>query len=242
MMLFGCYGNCIALNNHTILVNSIIYGLQVNYSSQSAFSVNESSEFVIENSTFVSNEVTGDGAIGCSVLHIFNGHMMILNSVFDRNHADSEDSLPDKFSSTMCLFGGDVVIEGSNFTNHWAQTGGVMYAEDNCINISGSEFHSNSANGSGGSIYAVNSVLNIVDSSFELNSVNIEGHGKESQGGAILARTNSNVTLMDTTFFGNMAKSKGGVLFAQFSTVHGSGNLTFDNNTRDYWSCVHHQL
>ena len=65
---------------------------------------------------------------------------------------------------------------------------------------------------------------------------NNSARGNDSRGGAILARTNTIVSLVDTEFCGNSAK-RGGMLFAQFATLSTSGYLDIiQHNTGELYS------
>ena len=330
--MVGCYGNHMANGDQLAIANINVQGLSNYHSSQSVFNVSEIQDFEVVNGTFISVEVTGlIGMVVCSVFYIRDSNLKLLQSVFDQNCADSENSPDDGMSSNMCIYGTTIFIEGSNFTDNRAKTGGVLYAEDSSIRISKSRFLNNHANDSGGCGHITNSTLHIVGSSlFDGNSaenlggafmaqsstilinsvshsesddytepcngsmvvfvgnsaelggalniiedsvVNIhcstfwlnhaESQEKESEcrGGAVLARTNSTISLSNSIFHENTAKNKGGVLFTQYAIIHGSGwlsilmnraetgavyitnstasfsgNLTFANNTNSFYA------
>ena len=216
--MVGCYGNYMAYVDHLAVVNSSIQGLPT-ISSQTVFNVLEIQKFEVFDCTFTSNKVSVIGTIGCSVFSVNGSNMKLLDTLFDRNRADNSSVL----SSNLCLYGSNVSIVNSRFTNNSALTGGVLHAKESSVLIYGSKFLSNRAL-LGGALHIIEDSLAVINRcTFELNRA-------DSRGGAILVRTNSNIRLSDSTFFRNVAVEKGGVLFSQFSKIFASGRLNIEQN------------
>ena len=137
--------------------------------------------------------------------------------------------------SSSTIFENNIAIYGGAFTIMTNST--IHINKNSCNNLV--RFTGNSAQHGGALNIIKSSHADIQCSIFEYNGVTFECENTESgisncRGGAILVRTNTTLSLMNTIFFGNVAHGKGGGLFAQFSTIHSSGNLSFENNQGEH--------
>ena len=127
-------------------------------------------------------------------------------------------------------------LDGFNvFENNRAEFGGAFTVDNSSINVNGhnntcdyvTEFTNNIAEHGG--------ALNIHDySTGNIRCSHFEGNQASRRGGAILSRTNTNVSLMDTKFYKNSAAQEaGGAIFAQFASIYFNGSLIVDDNECD---------
>ena len=209
--------------------------LQSNFSSNfatnfgGAFFISQS-EFEIEGCTFMNNSANSAYDTGAA-LDIHDSTVTITSSIFTQNLAksgciyaiDSEIHVySSQFLSNTAIYGGAFTIrETQIYFNNYNHSCDVMV-----------EFFNNSAQYGGAMNIIDSSVATIRCAVFTNNSA---GETNDSRGGAILARTNTKVSLIDTQFYGNTA-GKGGMLFAQFATLNSSGYLDIQNNSGQSFS------
>ena len=194
--------------------------------------VTEKSDVRIYRSNFSNNSFINSDALSvlCAAIHIRDSTVDINGSVFTHNSAKSG-----------CIYAenSELHVHSSQFLSNTATYGGaftirqtqvyINHHSDSCEGMV--EFINNSAEYGGAMNIIESSVATIHCARFTNNSAT---GTKDSRGGAILARTNTKVSLVDTEFCGNFG-GNGGVLFAQFATLNTSGNLSMhDNNGSIY--------
>ena len=179
----------------------------------------------IESCTFTSN-------IAGAALNMYSSTVNINRSTFTHNSAKSG-----------CIYAlySELHVHSSQFLSNTAIYGGALtirrtqiYINHNnhsCDDTHMVQFINNSAEYGGAMNIIDNSVAFIHCARFANNSA----RGNDSRGGAILARTNTKVSLVDTEFYGNTAK-RGGTLFAQFTTFSTSGYLDIQHSTGQSFS------
>ena len=166
--------------------------------------------------------------VGGAIFIEGNSHIRLANSSFINNQA---------FSLIKMCFGGaifcgaynvtattsDPPLEGNNtcmvvnstfVNNRAAYGGGAIAALSANMFVLKSKILMNLAT-RGGAFIVAKSSLEIDDSHFELNSANQSAENSEAkfmQGGAILARTSSNITIFESVFHANSAFTSGGVI------------------------------
>ena len=147
-------------------------------------------------------------------------------------------------SSGGCAHIKDSILHLSNsntFENNTATYGGAFTFRNSTVHINRyscndfTMFTGNSAQHGGALNIIENSLAHINCSRFEHNGAtykceNAESDSRNCRGGAILVRTDTNVSLVDTIFYENMAQGKGGAIFAQFSAIKSVGYLIFQKN------------
>ena len=206
----------------------------------------------IDHCTFENNKAQTNGVIYLDEY----GACQILNSVFKNNSAtkdggivilDSSKSALVKncrFEKNSAKFGGGIEIYVYNendysnasivgctfYKNTVSGTGGAIYAKYGKVNVSGSTFDGNKANGGyGGAIFITNkTVLTIDGSTFKNNQANY--------GGAIYTKTTLNV--IGSTFTSNKASKNGGAIYSNQGTKN-IENCIFDSNTAPYGGAIY---
>ena len=185
------------------------------------------SDFNIEGCTFTNNTVNLTSIETGAALHVQNSTANITGTTFTQNFAKSGSIFANyselhlhssQFLSNTAIYGGALTIRhGQIYINHKIHS---------CDRDDMVEFSNNSAWYGGALNIIETSVAFIRCTTFVTNSAK---ETNDSRGGAILARTNTIVSLVDTQFCGNDAEV-GGVLFAQFPTLNSSGDLDVQNN------------
>jgi predicted outer membrane repeat protein len=150
-----------------------------------------------------------------------NGSIVLTDTNFISNAAAAEGGAA--VSTDIAMSGG--LVQGNRCTQSGC-TGGGMVATG--VDISGTQFISNSAQVVGGAVVAANA--NIVGGLFERNACTMDG----CQGGALWAAVS--VIVQDTQFISNTARLGGGAVQS-----NGSGSLTgglFQGNTCTQAGCT----
>ena len=190
--------------------------------------------FMISNCTF-------QGQNGSrTALNIAESNLIVTNSFFVSNRVgNSLDIIMNNLSHITIHVGGAIFVAKSNvniirctFFNNSADVGGAIYSTSyalNNISISNSAFIHNQVPfydsnrsisnlgklrlSAGGAIAIFNTTLSINSSTFTNNTSEI------GQGGALSVQQKSTMTVYDTIFYGNKAKTYGGSFFVRESNV-----------------------
>ena len=180
-----------------------------NFSSNSAHSLNDKHGY--------GGVLNADGNITITI----NGCRFVNNSAY-------------KSGGCIYMKKSHAYLDGfSVFENNSAEYGGAFTVVDSYINVNSrndtcdyvTEFTNNIAEHGGALNILDHSTGNIRCSHFEAN--------RGGRGGAILSRTNTNISLIDTKFYKNRAHEKGGAIFAQFASIYFNGSLIVDDNECD---------
>ena len=130
---------------------------------------------------------------------------------------------PSVFENNTAIYGGAFTLaEGSTIDINIGNTSIACYTII--------EFLNNSAEHGAALNVLDKSVARVHCTSFRYNRANRCSSPSECRGGAILARTDATLHFVDTDFYENTASGKGGVIFAQFSSIKTSGELILDSN------------
>lgn len=146
------------------------------------------------------------------------GSLVVTGAFFSSNDADGGYG-----GAIASDGGGSLTVSNSSFTNNGSQDvsqGGAIYWEGD-VTVDSSTFANNTGR-EGGAINLFSGSLTISNSTFSGNDASLHG-------GAIYARTGTNVEIQTSTFVGNSAVGDGGAVF-----LEGSGtflNSTLTDNT-----------
>ena len=191
----------------------------------------------ITDSTFSGNAADKGGAI-------YNRHdasVNIIDSTFTHNSADKGD-LVVSFQGGAIFNNGHANISGSLFADNLSYVVGGAISNREVIIVTDSAFHNNSAD-RGGAIYS-NGEASISDCTFTGNSAN-DGSGgaiyhdgeasiedcmftsntASENGGAIVVRSNSDSTIVVSTFRENVATEDGGAIYTNGETAISQSNF-----------------
>ena len=210
------------------LHNSFVTAVNCKFQKNSALyggvaSLFNASVITLEGCNFSSNRAEGhyggvlnaDGSITITI----NGCRFVNNSAF-------------KSGGCIHMKKSCAYLDGVNvFESNRAEYGGAFTVDNSSISVNGgnetcdyvTEFTNNIAEHGGALNIHDYSTGNIWCSRFEANRAN-------RRGGAILSRTNTNISLMNTKFYKNSAHNEGGAIFAQFAFIYFKGSLIVDDN------------
>jgi CSLREA domain-containing protein len=178
----------------------------------------------------VSNSIiSGNFSVKGGGIYNFFGNLTVTGSIISNNSALNSSSGQDngKGGGIFNLLG-SVVVQNSTFSGNSAEgsnngEGGAIFTKDGRLQVSGSTFTYNSTRGDsgdagGGAICNTDSVVSISGSTFFGNTTTgtelaSGGAATISQGGAILNRESSTLTLTNSTISGNGANLYGGGIF-----------------------------
>ncbi|MGB9977628.1 beta strand repeat-containing protein, partial [Methanobacterium sp.] len=215
----------------------------------------------VSNSKFINNDASGDGnSMGGAISNY--GTITFKNSTFSGNIAD--------YGGAIYNYNGNISITGGNFTANTAINGGVIVNYGN-LNISGSNFLNNTANGAednsmGGGVIANIGNLTVTGSTFTGNIADYGGaisnfggtstkpvkissstftHNTANTGGAIWNYGILNVT--GSKFTSNTASTTNENLAYDGGAISNDGNLkvtgsTFTGNIADLGGAISNQL
>lgn len=202
--------------------------------------------------SFITNVVSSSGGAIYN-----NGTTMDLTSnIFTSNTATTSggavynaatrliDSTNNTFNSNIAGTGGAIynagtlVSSGDTFDNNSSTTGGTTSgggaiqnaSATSSITIDDGTFTNNTAVRNGGAIYNLSGTLDIANSLFDSNRADTATTAA-SLGGAIYSGTSSNLTIENTDFSNNYAKSTGGAIYASGATVSITGGSFTDNSS-----------
>ena len=213
--------NDIHIKDKSVLIEGNGYSINANDLGR-AFVVLQGAELVLSNVKIINANSLNNNTTTCGSILNF-GSLSVNDCIFDNNHAEFGGAI---YSASNSI----TTISGINsFTNNNAKTfGGAIAITDNAtLNIHGKNtFDSNEAADGGGALY-LNTLANVSlsdHSYFYSNAV----RGSRSSGGAILAISNSPLTLKGHVFSGNTA-IYGGAIFANETPLNVMYNIFSDN-------------
>ncbi|CDZ77139.1 Extracellular serine protease precursor [Legionella massiliensis] len=197
-----------------------------------------SSTAVIINSNFTENLGLNFG--GGAISNSNNTALVIRDSTFARNIADSGGGVRNVVNSTVDIanssftqniattttFGGGAIennlgstmnVTNSTFKGNGAfdSTGGAIFNAGSTLSISDSSFNGNLAVNGGGLINISNAIASISNSSFTENAASATGVG-----GAIVNSQVSTLTLINSSFIGNLAGNVAGAIYNDRGTLN----------------------
>ncbi len=204
---------------------------------------NDGGKMTISGSTFTSNESVLDGGA------IFNsGDLTISSSVFDKNAASIEGL--GGYGGAIFSNARGLNIDGTDFTNNTAYSGGAIYESRNSayssenadgMVISDSNFTSNHAASDAGAI-GISKKATITNAVFTSNTAGLSEGGisatsDSNGGGAIYVMQFGQATLTNVEFYNNKSGAHGGAIGARHNSADGGflslTNATFDGNSAD---------
>ena len=187
------YGGAIYFNGNCIIINSTF---KSNYAKVNGGAIFSENKCLIINSTFKSNYA---GVSGGAIVSI--GQCTITDSNFNFNNASFAGAI---YSNNYTH------ISDSTFTNNHAQTnaGAIYLYEDSISYFRNDKFYSNHAEYGG--------AIEIYDSTCYMDNVIFNKNIANDEGGAIVARLYSNLTIINSNFKDNEAEY-GGSIFSVFN-------------------------
>ena len=224
-------GNAIKVNGQMTLDGAVFTNFKGGTYAGAILYLNTGSLMTAENATFTNN--TGNLIYAQGRAKGENSHSFVDCSFAD-NYAAAAGSVFNsaknaKFAITDCNF------ERNTSTGH----GGAIYCDQSVYVIKNTTFKENKTTGGhGGALTAsahASANVTIEGCRFESNSSKENANGK---GGAIWARPNSNLTVTDTAFVGNLSSKDGAAICCEGGskvkidgqTVSGSGLVAVDND------------
>jgi len=169
---------------------------------------------VIDSSRILNNEAGREGG-GIRTMNA-TASLDVLDSFFEDNIAVNY------VGGAIGASESDVTISGSSFNRNEGLNGGALSLRDNVVSLNQCTFSANQSTQIGGAIIAFNSEVTIDESTFSGN----EGIA----GGAIIHKGTSNLmTIIDTTFSGNVATLFEGGAISNRAVMHLDG-CTFSGN------------
>ena len=150
-------------------------------------------------------------------------NVSITNSLFTYNNIAGDDlsGFSDSYG-VILSYESDVSIDSSKFVHNTAARGGVLFAHNSSLHVTGSTFTSNSAATAGGVMHIDESLFDIINSTFTDNSA-------EFSGGVLLA-VGTSFNIINSTFTNNSAAYAGGVMAASESSFTVTSS-TFTNSS-----------
>ena len=176
---------------------------------------------------------TGNRASEGGVIISQNIYLFVSHSVFEGN-------LADRFGGAIACTNVTLDVKETNFSSNIAQYGGAVMGQNSKLNLSGTYFSQNNASEYGGAIDAQakchvllricqfqsniaqragGGIRSRVNSTFEIRETDFTGN-KASVGGAIGAIDQANLLVIQCRFEDNLAKVRGGAIFAGDITLH----------------------
>lgn len=139
-----------------------------------------------------------------------SGHLSLENISIRNGKLPSEADTGNNIGGAVYVQGGQLDVDGSDFTNNQGFSGGALYLEavnDNPaqVIVRDTFFQGNRSTRSGGAIVNDAGELTIIDSEFV-------GNQSGGNGGALYANLNSNTILRKTLFLDNSAEQLGGAI------------------------------
>ncbi len=206
------------------------------------YSKNDGGKMTISDSTFTENESVVDGGA------IFNtGDLTINSSVFDKNAASIEG---EGYGGAIFSNARGLKIDGTDFTNNTAYSGGAIYESRNSVYssentdgmvISDATFTNNHAAADAGAV-AISKKATITDAVFTSNTAGLSEGGISAAsdangGGAVYVMQYGQATLSNVEFYDNKSGAHGGAIGARHNSAEGGflslTNATFDGNSAD---------
>ena len=178
----------------------------------------DSSQTVIETSTFIENTVGHDGAV--FFMHD-RSSAVIDHCNFTSNWANNSGGVI--YTRRYC----NLIISGGYFYNNSAENSGgaVCIQGYSDVSIEGSTFSNNKADYGGAVRMYIRSKINITNCQFSNNEANIGG-------GTVASYKYSIVSVQSSEFIGNSADYGGVVIAYQFSTVNFDNVCCINNRAR----------
>lgn len=199
-------------------------------------------KMTISDSTFTENESVVDGGA------IFNtGDLTISSSVFDKNAASIEG---EGYGGAIFSNARGLKIDGTDFTNNTAYSGGAIYESRNSVYssenadgmvISDATFTNNHAAADAGAV-GISKKATITNAVFTSNTAGLSEGGISAAsdangGGAIYVMQYGQATLSNVEFYDNKSGAHGGAIGARHNSAEGGflslTNATFDGNSAD---------
>ncbi len=213
--------NDIHIKDKSVLIEGNGYAINANDLGR-AFVVLQGAELVLSNVKIINaNSLSNTTQLGGSILNF--GSLSVNDCIFENNHGGFGGAIASASNSITTISG------INSFTRNNAQTcGGAISITDNAtLKIQGKNiFEGNEAADGGGALY-LNTLSNVslLDHSyFYSNAV----RGSRGSGGAILAVSNSPLSLKGHVFSGNTA-IYGGAIFANETPLNVMYNIFSDN-------------
>ena len=215
-----------------------------------AIAINLGGNAIITHSIFVNNCADIGAVILLDIIEddsiVFIAHSKFINNtaltsyggVLYGDYVRSVTVVESQFIQNSALLGGvfyvtytaDIIMSYSNFTNNSAlDSGGVLWTTSELdrqvqlhINITGSKFSSNRADGNGGVIMISGGRLSIANSSWDCNM--------GGSNGAVLYLFQTDVTIDEAFFSSNTADVNGGVMYLNGATAVINNSVFIDNS------------
>ena len=201
----GCDGNKVSRVHYFILEHAFIEGKSSKSASHPAFEISDVQEFIMFNTSLVSNEVDTTG-IGCSALKLLSSNISMEYSRVANNFAASKSGI----AAALCILDSTIKITDCIFSDNVGISGGAIYARQSMLEALGSSFTGNSA-------FSHGAVSYLSMATFFLDSCTISNNRAAKGGGALYLEVESTVEAENVTFQHNTALSTvdggtGGVL------------------------------
>jgi parallel beta-helix repeat protein len=202
-----------------VISNCIVYDNNGSYGGGMGIG-GDTAHVQIINSKILSNTATGDGG---GILLTSDGSLTIMNSTV--------------VSNTAALWGGGIVAHGANqliitdtvFEHNLGNYGGAIMVSSCDLDLSDSEFYSNTARAEGGAVYLEG------DSAFSLRNNLVEYSEAEGRSGLSLSTPLSGTVISNTLRYNRSTQDIGGSLsVSEGATAVISGNLIISNTVEDH--------
>jgi predicted outer membrane repeat protein len=172
-------------------------------------------DMTIENGRVVGDcDFSGTPAEGCGgAIVSTGGNITLINATLTNNQAIESTPSDVAAGGAIMLYGGSTLtITESMFTNNTAEYGGAVFVTFGTVDITDSTFTANSSIVSGGAIYQSGSTdTTILGSSFSDNQVTTGGFSFSGGGAIDNAGSNTQLTVVNTTFDNNSAPNGGAI-------------------------------
>lgn len=146
-----------------------------------------------------------------SAVLVNDGTAVFENCIF------SDNDSPSGFGGAIRVGSGAVSVSNCHFERNSAERGGAIFAFDDDITVSDSQFLLNAAVKSGGGIFQEHGTLTITESLFQQNSAGSTGGG--------LNKAFEEATITHSDFLSNTANSEGGAILFTGATVEVEDSL-----------------
>ncbi len=216
-------------NNMTYITNCKFDSNAVTGSNSTGGSVlyGDSSDIIINGTTFTKNNVTGKIVTG-GVIRTIYGNVVIDNSTFKNNIVKSTEFATGGIIGSIAT--GISILNSefsSNILNSTNTAGGcVIYTESAALEIRNSKLNANKVYGKdtyGGAIYSYQAYITLVSNEINNNTLNASNNGL---GGAIYINY-GNLNVEKTKFGGNIVRAKE---VALAGALYANSNVTIDNS------------